>query len=238
MEPSHGRPISQPHSQQRKMKLALFLVSLALSAVACLTLDWLLTAAIVRHSKSTVKPSSCRVLDPVRHHALKPNCASIENWGGDSYEFLTNSLGFRDEKIRDVPLADARPRILILGDSFTEGMIAWSDSYVGKIAAHFPQYDFLNGGVGSYSPSNYLNVARMVLAKGVDIDEVIVFIDMSDVQDEAAYYQDADPSGAVTAPDKQDWAMSRAAQVRSGIAKHLLFTHYLLEQIELFLVGH
>ena len=88
----------------------------------------------------------------------------------------------------------------MLGDSFTEGKIAWRDSYVGRIAAHFPQYDFLNGGVSSYSPSNYFNVARMVLAAGYDIDEVIVFIDISDVQDEATFYQDADASGAVTGP--------------------------------------
>src|SRR5271167_4282197 len=205
MEPSHGRPISQPHSQQRKMKLALFLVSLALSAVACLTLDWLLTAAIVRHSKSTVKPSSCRVLDPVLHHALKPNCASIERWGKDSYEFLTNSLGFRDEKTREVPLADARPRILVLGDSFTEGPIAWRDSYVGKIAAHFPQYDFLNGGVDGYFPSNYLNTTRSVLAAGVQFDEVIVFSGEGDLPFEAAFYRDIDASGAVAGPVRQNW---------------------------------
>ena len=67
----------------------------------------------------------------------------------------------------------------MLGDSMTEGKLAWRDSYVGRVTAHFPQYDFLNGGSWGYSPSNYLNVARMVLAKGVDIDEVIVFIDIT-----------------------------------------------------------
>ena len=99
----------------------LLLLSIAFSAAAFLTLDWFRSAAILRRSKSTLKPNSCRVRDPVRHHALKPNCASMEHWGRDSYEFFTNSLGFRDEKIREVPLTDARPRILILGDSFTEG---------------------------------------------------------------------------------------------------------------------
>jgi hypothetical protein len=117
----------------------------------------------------------------VRDHAFRPNCASVYPWGGDSYEFVTNSLGFRDERIRDVPLVDARPRILVLGDSFTEGKISWRDRYVGRIAALFPQYEFLNGGVSSYSPSNYYNVARTLLAAGYDIDEVIVFIDISDV---------------------------------------------------------
>jgi len=38
----------------------------------------------------------------------------------------------------------------------------------------------------------------MVLAAGVESDEAIVFIDVNDVQDEAAYYRDIDASGAVT----------------------------------------
>src|SRR5208283_3237928 len=118
----------------------------------------------------------------------------IEHWGKNSYEFFTNSLGFRDDRIRQVPLTDAKPRILMLGDSFTESKTPWRDSYVSKVAVHFPQYDFLNGGVASYSPSNYLNVTRMVLAAGVEVDEVIVFIDISDVQDEAAFYRDVDVS--------------------------------------------
>jgi len=172
MGPSQESPVSQPHSQQRKTKLALLLVSIAFSAAAFLTFDWFRSAAIQRDSRLNVKPNSCRILDPVRHHALKPNCASIEHWGSASYEFLTNSLGFRDEKIREVPLADVRPRILMLGDSFTEGMIAWRDSYAGRIAARLPQYDFLDGGVLSYSPSNYLNTTRMELAAGVEFDEV------------------------------------------------------------------
>src|SRR5271165_3578064 len=190
------------------MKLALLLVGLAFSGALFLVLDWFHSARIQRTPDSThfgmrFGPSnSCRIADPVRHHALRPNCASVEHWGGDSYEFFTNDLGFRDYRIREVPRSDTRPRILMDGNSFTEGKLAWRDSYVGKIAARFPQYDFLNAGVEGYTPSNYLNTARMVLAKGFDTDEVIVFISIADVQDEAAFYQDVDPSGAVTVTRK------------------------------------
>jgi hypothetical protein len=234
-----GSPSKYP-SRQRKMKLALLLVGLVFGAAVFLTLDWFHTAAIQHTLESTGKPNACRVHDPVRHHALAPNCTSIERWGGDSFEFFTNSLGFRDEKIREVPLADARPRILMLGDSFTKGELAWRDSYVGRVAAHFSQYDFLNGGVASYSPSNYLNVARMVLAKGVDIDEVIVFIDISDVQDEAAFYRDLDASGAVAGvePEQEHWIAQWYAQWRFYIVRHLLLTNYVFEFFERFLVGH
>jgi len=174
--------------------------------------------------------------DPVRHHAFRPNCTSLFSWGGNSYDFHTNGLGFRDERVRDVPEADERPRILILGDSFTEGKIAWRDSYVGRIAAAFPQYDFLNGGVSSYSPSNYFNVARTVLAGGYDIDEVIVFIDISDVQDEATFYRDADAFGAVAGPVHEGYTVSWWAKARMRIAGELMLTNYLLEWFERHLV--
>ena len=38
--------------------------------------------------------------------AFLPNCSCIRPWLGTSYEFNTNSLGFRDERIREVPLTD------------------------------------------------------------------------------------------------------------------------------------
>ena len=95
-----------------------------------------------------------------------------------------------------MPLADARPRILLLGDSFTEGELAWRDSYAGKIANQSPQYEFLNGGVAAYSASNYFERGPDGAGRRIEIDEVIVFIDMADVHFEAAFYQDVDGSGA------------------------------------------
>jgi|SRR5271157_1596463 len=236
MDPSQKMSVSQAPSQQSKMKLALLLASIAFSAVAFLTLDWFRSAAIQRHFKSTVKSSSCRVPDPVLHHALKPNCAFVEHWGRDTYDYFTDSLGFRDEKIREVPLAGARPRILILGNSFTEGESSWRDSYVGMIAARVPQYDFLNAAGASYSPSNYLNATRRVLAKGVQFDEVIVFNGVFDVFNEAGFYRDVDASGAVAGPVRQRWNISRYAKLRFLIARNLLLTDRVVEFVERFLV--
>ena len=168
----------------------------------------------------------CEVRDPVRYHAFRPNCAAVNHWGKDSYPFFTNSLGFRDDKVRDIPLTDTRPRILVLGDSFTEGKARWGDTYVGRIAEHFPQYDFLNAGMSNYSPSNYLNTTRMVLAKGIDIDEVIVFIDNSAVQLEAAFYHDIDDTGAVAGlgMEKHHPATSWYVKFRRKVAQHFALT--------------
>jgi hypothetical protein len=234
--------MSQP--AQRLAKLALLFAAILFSATAFLTLDWFHSAAIRRHaSKSIDQPDLCQVRDPVRHHAFKPNCATVDYWGADAYKLFTNSLGFRDEKIRDVPLADTRPRILILGDSFTEGKLAWNKSYVGRIAAQLPQYDFLNGGVDGYSPSNYLNTTRMVLDQGVQIDEVIVFLDNSAVQLEAAFYRDIDGSGAVAGieRERQRSATSWYVKFRRTVSSHFMLTGHLFrlfDRIQPTLVRH
>jgi hypothetical protein len=229
--------VSRRDLPQRLLKLLLLLAAILFSLTAFLSLDWLHSTGLHRSSQTGVAPNNCRIRDAVRHHALQPNCTAVYPWGSGTYQFNTNSLGFRDEKVREVPLADTKPRILILGDSMTEGMLPWNDSYVSMVAARFPEYDFLNGAVVSYSPSNYLNVTRMVLAKGVDIDEVMVFIDMSDVQDEGGFYRDVDSSGAVTSREKR-WVISSYAKWRYRIANHLSITNHLLLSLERFLVRH
>jgi hypothetical protein len=224
--------------RQHRMKLAMLLLSIAFSLFAFLALDYVRSHAILRRAKAAADQGSCRVSDPVRHHALKPNCAFAERWGHDKYDYFTNSLGFRDEKVRDVPLAVARPRILILGNSFTEGESSWPNSYVGKIAASLPQYDFLNGGGASYSPSNHLNIVRKLLADGVEFDEVIIFSGAFDVFNEAAFYRDLDASGAVTGPEHKRWNISRYSKLRFFVARNFMLTNYLVEAVERFLVGH
>jgi hypothetical protein len=217
----------------RLAKTALLLISLSFCGGIFLVADRLYTAVMAR--KGTVKKTeTCAVLDPIRTHALKPSCAGKRRWGKDTYDFLTNNLGFRDERVRVVPSADPRPRIVLLGDSFTEGQSSWGDSYAGKLAARFPQYEILNGGVSSYSPSNYLNVVRMLLGKHVEFDEGFVFLDLSDTQDEAAYYRDIGTSGAVGRPVRERWAhtMTRYHKLRTTIERDYLLTNYVIALIE------
>jgi hypothetical protein len=228
---------SQPGRQfGRKLLLLLFAVVFCLALF--LALDWVRSAFIQRSAvRVTGKGLGCfSVRDMMRVFALQPNCSCTRAWGGERYPLVTNSLGFRDKEIRQIPLSDAKPRVLMLGDSFTEGMVAWDDSFVGKIASNFPQYDFLNGGVGGYSPSNYLNTARMALNEGVDFDEAIVFIDISDAQDEAAFYRDVDASGAVAIPERHYFDRNWYSKLRMAISEHLLLTNYIVELIERTLV--
>jgi len=208
-------------------KLLRVLISIAIGVALFLCLDGIHTARMPRAGHASGAPvDPCRIHDPVRYHALKPNCSQTDYWGTDSYQLTTNSLGFRDKEIRDIPLTDSRPRILVLGDSFAEGKLAWSKSFVGRIAGHFPQYDFLNSGLAGYSPSNYLTTAQMVLNKGYEVDEVILFLDNSSVQHEAAFYHDIDDKGAITAipRDQQQQVTSTYTESRRWVTKHFFLT--------------
>jgi hypothetical protein len=226
------------------------LVSICFSGVVFVALDYVYTRAALRSFRQKLeaqltrsvatgnRQGNCRAGDPERHHVLKPNCATIDHWGPETYELFTNNLGFRDDRVREIPRADVRPRVLMLGDSFTEGKIAWDASFAGRISAHFPQYDFLNGGVTSYSPSNYFNVATMTLASGVEVDEVIVFIDISDAQDEAAYYRDSGAGHAVKGPEQSHSVTPLYARFRQQVNDRLLLTSHIFEFFERSLVKH
>lgn len=215
---------------------------LSFSIVVCVILFLLLDAAysafVLRARPAISAAGTCFKADVVRHHSLQANCTCERHWGRNSYRFATNSLGFRDENIRQVPLTSEEPRILLLGDSYTEGMSAWPDTYVGQITAKFPQYEFLNGGIESYAPSNYLNVARQVIAKGVKFDEAIVFIDISDAQDEAAFYQDKSPTGAVEGPAQIVHNGGLYTTLREFIIDHLLITNGMVDLLERQMVKH
>lgn len=232
-----GHPVTRDPRPRRRIKLALFAGALAFSLAAFATADYFYSAAVLSAAVSGGPHGFCFSPDPVRSFAFRPNCSCIRPWLGNSYDFETNSLGFRDERIRNVPPYEPRPRILILGDSAPEGMTSWKDSFIGRIASAFPQYDFLNGSVEGYSPSNYLNTARMVTQNGVGFDEALVFIDISDAQDEAAFFHDANASGAVVKTSNKLSKESEYSNLRLWINNHLLLTNDVFQFFEKALVG-
>jgi hypothetical protein len=219
-------------------KFLLLLLSLLLCVIVFVGLD----AAYSFLSRKSAVPAPSEIFgclggDLLRGLSLQPDCSCIRAWGRERYVLNVDSQGFRDEKVRQIPLTDSRPRILMLGDSFTESMGPWNTSFVGRLAARFPQYDILNGGVGGYSPSNYLSTARIALGSGLDFDEAIVFIDISDVQDEAALFRDVDSSGAIEWSRHPYHYQTAYSNLRFFVMKYLVLTNYVWEFVERRWVG-
>lgn len=79
-----------------------------------------------------------------------------------------------------------------MGDSFTEGVgIDYSMTFVGRIAEALSAdgIEVLNGGVSSYSPIIYWKKTQHLIEEvGLGFDEMVVFLDISDPQDEARFY--------------------------------------------------
>jgi hypothetical protein len=139
-----------------------------------------------------VEERQYRVESALYDHDLASMFDGFARWGPVRYHIATNSLGFKDARRRTVPLASARPRLLLLGDSFTEGIgLDYRDTYAGRIANGLGprRVEVLNAAVSSYSPAIYYAKLRYLLEDlGLQCSDVAVFIDISDVEDEARLY--------------------------------------------------
>jgi hypothetical protein len=128
------------------------------------------------------------------HHHFKANIMSNESFNDQKYTVITNSLGFRDKKIRNIDYENIGKRLVLIGDSFTEGtLLNYEDTFAGMIDDQLSgdEWEVLNLGVSSYSPIIYYNKIKYFLDKGLKFTHLAVFIDISDIEDEAiVYYYD------------------------------------------------
>ena len=167
-------------------KLWFVLVATGISAVLFVVLDLALGGLV-----DFQKQKSFRTSHPYYHHGLQPNQQRLTTWGRQRYEMTTNSLGFRDDQVRDVPLRSGGRRIVLIGDSMIEGLgVEFDDTVAGQLRARWSDQDVevLNAGVVSYSPRLYELRTRYLLEEvGLEFDALVVFIDISDIQDETFY---------------------------------------------------
>lgn len=134
---------------------------------------------------------SFRCSNPHYHHDFLPNQNAETAWGDRKYRVFTNSLGFRDGSMRDVPLASKNKRILLIGDSFLEGMgVSYENSVAGLLGNSLKgeATEVLNAAAVSYSPKLYfLKTRHLIVQRHLAFDEMYVFLDISDPHDEIIY---------------------------------------------------
>jgi hypothetical protein len=153
-------------------------------------------------------------------YALKADLRGVPSrWGAQVYPVSTDALGFRIDPAR----APTRPaEFVFLGDSYTFGVNGpWAETFVGLFEQQSGRA-IINAGGGSYSPTAYLHHYRRALAAGAlkAPHTVVVGIDISDVQDEAAIWRD----GEVT-PARRDGTYHPArSPAREIVASRFLAT--------------
>ena len=133
------------------------------------------------------------IRNSVYNHTLAANFDGLAVWGEYLHRMHTNNFGLKDAAVRNVSLKPQGRRILLMGDSFTEGIgLAFEDTFAGMLYLAGQEgankIEFLNAGVGAYSPTIYYAKTKDLLGRGLQFDEVVVFIDMSDIRDEAVSY--------------------------------------------------
>jgi hypothetical protein len=185
-----------------------------------------------------------RIAHPVYDHGFAADFDGYDFWGELRYRLVTNSLGFKDASVRSIQLKPASRRILLIGDSFAEGIgMSFEDSFAGMLQQagqeRSDKIEFLNAGVASYSPSIYYKKIKYLLEFGLQFDEVVVFSDTSDVTDEANSYFciDDDPKyrahcsqaegstqPAEAAPKKSDFFIDRFVAGVPGTGKTAALT--------------
>jgi hypothetical protein len=130
------------------------------------------------------RPTDLGIDDPIRHHRWRANARGRVR--GIAYE--TNSLGLRDREYAETKPPGAF-RILMLGDSFTEGWTLEFDNVAAKqiersLAARCRRrYEVINAGNASYSPLlEYLLLKE--IGPRLKPDLVLLNFDMTDVHDD------------------------------------------------------
>lgn len=150
------------------------------------------TSILSRPPPQIIQERTYRTRSDIYHHDLKKLVSSHALWGGRNVPFLTNSLGFRDGTTRTISIESKSHRLLFIGDSFTEGVgVEYKESFVGIVDQKLRRcgVEVLNAGVVSYSPSIYYRKVRYLIEEvGLGFAELIVFLDVSDIEDEAIYY--------------------------------------------------
>lgn len=172
----------------------------ALVAVAALGLDAAICSGLSRLPAvwSNLDPIYWRDLSPY-HHELLPLLDRTIPWLGGPYRIVTNDWGFKDGAPRHLPARRVEGRrLLLMGDSFTEGIgVAWEQTFAGRLAGRLaPGTEVLNGAAFMYSPVIYDRKIADLLERGLEFDEVICFVDISDPVDEVVTYT-LDAHGAV-----------------------------------------
>ena len=160
-------------------KLSFYFLSFLLIIFFVLSFDFVL-------SNTVLKYNHCYKFEEF-FYELKKNCKG-------KYRFkksfpvkltITDEMGSRIGK-KKIEKDINKKNIFIFGDSFTYGVgIEFEKTYVGLLTENLKYYNIYNFGVGSYSPSVHLYKLKQVLNKNLKPSKIILFLDLTDVIDEA-----------------------------------------------------
>jgi hypothetical protein len=142
--------------------------------VYCLALFLAFDLAYSTLIRGEEKQHPVRIADAKYDHGFAANFDGYDVWGELWYRLTTDSLGLKDTSVRNVPQKSDSRRVLLIGDSFAEGIgMSFADSFAGLLyragQERSEKIEFLNAGVASYSPSIYYKKIKYLLESGSQV---------------------------------------------------------------------
>ena len=185
--------------------------------------------------------------DATLHHRFIPGATGRYQSTEFNTSYRISSAGLRDREFA-VPKPAGTFRILMLGDSFTEGdgveaQDTFSKRLESMLAGRFGEgrVEVVNAGVGSYSPLlEFLYLTKSGLALAPDM--VILNYDLSDAFDDITYSKltrfspDGVPLGAA-APEAEGENPGILVRVKDFIKDHTRLYNFVRVRIDRYLEG-
>ena len=176
--------------------------------------------------------------DNILHHKFKPNASGRYKTTEFDTDYKINSLGLRDKEY-SLQKPPKTFRILMVGDSFTEGDGVYSNETFSKRLEEKLQgvpgsvkFEVINAGVGSYSSLlEYLYLKNYGLQLQPDL--VILNFDLSDVYDDISYTSAARfdekglPVGVTPSKEESGLLKGPAAVVKDWFKKHMRLYNFI-----------
>ena len=185
----------------------------------------------VREQLLDINPNFSKI-DEIYDHKFPKNFNAIGGWGNLRYKLCTDNNGFRtacNKKEKSIKKFD----IAFIGDSFTEGLgYDYEQTFVGIIEKKLFDKKIANLSMSSYSPSIYYTKLKKLISEGYEFDEVIVFLDLSDLTDDILCYKVINDQRVVRRNTFETCFNNFNAKEKNKfsqfIERHLKFTHIFL----------
>jgi len=146
---------------------------------------FLITDFIVSNLYENKNPSAIERNDAYEYGFIS-NLNIKDTYGNKKFTLCTDSNSFRVscKNSKNSTIKENNYDLIIMGDSFAEGIgIDFKDTFVGKLQIKYPNLKIGNAGVRGYSTKNYLEKVKYLIDKNFKIKRLIVFIDISDLED-------------------------------------------------------
>ena len=169
-------------------KLFKYLLFLLILVLICdLTINFLLPSNVKKKIGTTKNYS---IKSKRFHHDIVSNINVPEFWGDKKYQVITNNHGMRVGANYNYNID--KKNIGFMGDSFVYGSgLDYKDHFITQIYNKNDNYNLLNLGYVSYSPSIYFKkLDYFISEKKIKFKKIFLFVDTSDIQDEGIFYRE------------------------------------------------